>query len=184
MGRGRTDELTRQILAQMPNLAADEKKEVAKLVEAGKEAGKSLTTEKIEECKALLRQVGNLEFRIIASAQHDPTAWEAAMDFFTRRRSPDKQKLFQEALNNAAFLDIPPPPPESVSDEKMFTAKGVNGADLGKFTYSWVELDDSFRREHGLANPRDKNGKSIENPERKDALVLCTADGNLPSRNW
>src|SRR5206468_3091617 len=61
-----------------------------------------------------------------------------------------------------------------------FAATSQSGP-LGRFTYSWVEMSIGYRSDHGLANPRKKEGNRwvlIKNPTPKEAAAY------EPSRNW
>jgi SecD/SecF fusion protein len=205
VGRGRTDLLLDQIFSQYPHpsnkditdeqIAKLSSKELDKLEKAdieernkitvevtkGETAAKSLTTEKIQEVKELLTQVGSLEFRILASQQHDRDAWDAAKLAYAKPRNPLD---FREELDRRARGNKPPPPLQSLSSETKFTATGRDGP-LGKFGYSWIEMSKTFRAEHGLANPRDRNKQLIENPTKEDAdRGWDPRSQQNPSRHW
>jgi SecD/SecF fusion protein len=154
--RGHVGELANEITQQHPNAPLDE---VRKLVNPDEGQPKSssrrqaLTTEQVQERKELIAQVGSLEFRILANRTNDSDALERARQWFNSAKT-DAAK--QAELERLAFAGKPPPPPTAQGGGEHFDTN------LGRFTYSWVEVGPNYRWEKGLANPRDKAGNLID----------------------
>ncbi len=91
------------------------------------------TAEEVERIKALIAQVGSLEFRILANSQDDDKAIQEAEEYI--KDPKNKEKLERLAREGKA--------PSGPSDGKPYdTSKG-------KHSYSWIELD---RQERAVLN--------------------------------
>jgi SecD/SecF fusion protein len=167
VGRGRLPELANEIQQQYPDKPA---KEIAELLKRDSgygegdksKRGVSLTPEQVQERKELIASQGSLEFRMLANPSNDKEAIDSARSWFDKAA---KDPAIQTELDNLAFADKPPPPPTAPGGGTVFNT------DLGRFSYSWVELGSTYRHEHGLANPRDDKGNLL-NP---DDIPLSTA---------
>jgi SecD/SecF fusion protein len=122
---------------------------------------RDFTSEKIQEVKDLIAQVGSLEFRILANNQDDADAIEAAKKYFDELKDPavpeDKRKKELEDLERRAVEGKPPPMPPGPAE----LAPGQGGyyeGPKGRFRYSWVELGKQERKQLGLDNASEKGG--------------------------
>ncbi len=134
---------------------------------------RDLTEEEVNEVKALISQVGLLEFRIVANENDDEDAFEAAEQYFTEAATdPDKQS----ALNQLAQDGLPPPPP--VGDF-------VVDVSPGEATYAWVELGKEERNRYGLNNAaatQEDNSKwKLVEQGRRDNEPVRLGDRNSPT---
>jgi SecD/SecF fusion protein len=102
-------------------------------------AKKDVTSEQVQAIKNLIRQVGALEFRILANSEDDKEAIEAAKLYF-------EDSTNQTEANNRAKVGQPPPFPP-----RTFEVKLAN-KDTARYTYSWVELGKQERFSYGLNN--------------------------------
>jgi SecD/SecF fusion protein len=101
---------------------------------------KDFTQEEIEAVKAMIRQVGNLEFRIVANDTDDHPAIEAAQSYISDAANRD-------ALDRAAREGLVPPfPPGEFHD---------NLTPENPATYAWVELGQEERQQLGLSNVQE-----------------------------
>jgi SecD/SecF fusion protein len=157
VSRGHFTELANLVKEQHPDVPLQD---VLRAVQADESSrrnkskrGQSLTTEQVQERKELIAKVGSLEFRILANPEVDKDAIERATEYFKKPTSASE-------LNKLALLGEPPPPPKGSDNSPIFETK------QGRYTYSWVELGTYFRKEDGLANPRDSN----DNPMSRDEL--------------
>src|SRR4029077_6965142 len=98
---------------------------------------RSLTTEEVERGKELIKQVGSLEFRILAGPD-DAEAIEAAKKYLEEAKTNPQRKAEIEALS---AVGKPPPFPDKAFPTKNDSLTGQT------FKYSWVELSRNFRWE-------------------------------------
>jgi SecD/SecF fusion protein len=176
IGRGRIPELTNAIEQQYPDKPA---KEIAELLKhdsgtgSGEKSkrGVSLTPEQVQERKELIASQGSLEFRMLANRSNDGEAINAARAWFDKAA---KDPSIQRELENLAFADKPPPPPTAPGGGTTFNT------DLGTFAYSWVELGADYRREHGLANPRDEKGNLLVRDSK--GTLIDPKDVQVPAK--
>jgi SecD/SecF fusion protein len=167
VGRGRLPELANEIQQQYPDKPA---KDIAELLKrdsgygegAKSKRGVSLTPEQVQERKELIASQGSLEFRMLANPSNDKEALDSARNWFDKAA---KDPAIQTELENLAFADKPPPPPAAPGGGTVFNT------DLGRFAYSWVELGSTYRREHGLANPRDDKGNLLDPKDLTPAVA-------------
>ncbi len=100
--------------------------------------GKSdLTMGEIDEVKQLIRQVGSLEFRIIANDFDDKRAIDDAIE---QIKDPNRQK----SLSERALKGLPPEAPVSYGDPYEVHGEAAN--------YAWVEIGQEERLSLGLNN--------------------------------
>jgi SecD/SecF fusion protein len=159
LGRGKVTELAGEVAQQHPEAAAKDVNEVLQLSQAeggkGPRGGANLTREQVQEAKELIAQAGSLEFRILASREHDKEGIDAAIEYFKGAAKDEKRKA---KLAELAYAGKPPPPPVGPDGVTTFAVTRPDG----RYGYSWVELSPTFRQEHGLSNPRDERGNLID----------------------
>ncbi|HKB36270.1 MAG TPA: protein translocase subunit SecD, partial [Gemmataceae bacterium] len=120
----------------------------------------------MQEIKERIRQVGALEFRILANNRNDEKALNAAMKFFEDAKTNARVK---DELENLALIGSPPPPPENpdVRDARDPKEKLIFDTPLGNFSYSWVEMGKSMRHDMGLDNGTEEALKQKAALEKK-----------------
>jgi SecD/SecF fusion protein len=100
----------------------------------------------VERIKEILKQIGSLEFRILANDMDDGDrdALVAARDFL---RKAHEAPMGEEAksLEDAAKNGVPPPFPNRRPDEASFLYKNE------EIQYQWVELGKQSRFDQGLS---------------------------------
>src|SRR5262249_3595079 len=101
---------------------------------------KDFTQEEIEAVKAMIRQVGNLEFRIVANDTDDHPAIEAAQSYISDAANKD-------ALDRAAREGLVPPFPPGEFHDNLTPEQPA--------TYAWVELGQEERQQLGLSNVQE-----------------------------
>lgn len=109
--------------------------------------GNKKDTGDIETVKAQLREVGSLEFRILANDVDDADAFEAARDYFRKARENPEGPEAKE-LETAAKAGLPPPFPNRRQDETPFLFKNE------EVRYEWVEIGKHRRAEMGLSTKK------------------------------
>ncbi|HEV8060477.1 MAG TPA: protein translocase subunit SecD, partial [Gemmataceae bacterium] len=153
-GRGRVQILLNRVREQYPDAAPKEISDFINENFVGGKEHRALTTEEVERIKELIAQVGSLEFRILANTRDDKDAIEAAEKFFVDAQKEPKVKADLEAL---ALAGKPPPPPMAGPNDPFFDT----ASNIGKYSYSWVELGKAERRAFGLDNA------AAEDPQRR-----------------
>jgi SecD/SecF fusion protein len=155
----------------------------------------------VQAIKAMVAQVGRLEFRILANSHDDIQAIEAAQRMINEERAVDP-KLDQE-IQDAQNQGLPPPGPRNDDGEPrkydLILARGQKST----VSYSWVELSEAERRSLNLDNAarddprRDAawkeafahRGKARQLPETHEGALMMQGalfysrackDGNLP----
>lgn len=112
---------------------------------ARSEAGKgNINQDEVEKVKELIKQVGSLEFRILANDMDDAEAVEAAREYFRKARQ-DPNSTEAKELELSAKNGLPPPFPNRASTEAPFLFKNE------EVRYEWIELDKHFRAEENLS---------------------------------
>lgn len=108
---------------------------------------KDVTSEEVEAIKAKIRQVGSLEFRVLANEVDDKPVFEATRNYFN---NPTNPAALAEELERRARNGQPPPlpTPEDGSNDWPTTREDV----LGRAQYEWVELGKQERESLGLSN--------------------------------
>jgi SecD/SecF fusion protein len=155
IGRGHLGELALQVgeqyRADNPNKDIPQK-EIRQFLETQEKgnAQTALTTEGVQEVKEKVSQVGSLEFMIVANTTNDSKAIEAAEDYL---RSAAKNQETRDELERRAIAGLAPP---TLNNGEKFDTN------LGTYGYSWVELGAAYREEHGLNNPRDRQGRLLD----------------------
>ncbi|MFL5241800.1 MAG: protein translocase subunit SecD [Gemmataceae bacterium] len=139
---GQRGKLAQEVIAANPDA---DPKEIENFIKehSKQEKARSLTTEEVERVKELIKQVGSLEFRILAGDTDDKEAMDAAKKYVDEAKTNAQRKTELESL---AAVGRPPATPK----ERFTTRNDKLGAET--FTYSWVELSRNFRWEHGLNN--------------------------------
>lgn len=106
----------------------------------GKEAA---TEDFVQEVKALVRQVGVLEFRILANSTDDEAG---VRDAEAAINAADADPKLKETLLTRAKAGLPPPSPTG-----DYTVT-VNGSEQANVTYEWTELGKEERDTLRLSN--------------------------------
>jgi SecD/SecF fusion protein len=106
----------------------------------GDETHQKITTEKVQEIKKQIAQVGSLEFRLLANSKDDKEA-------IARAEAYIRDPRHQEELAKAALEGKAPPGPTKENGDNIFDL-----GDRGKVSYSWVELGRQERRTLDLDN--------------------------------
>jgi SecD/SecF fusion protein len=106
--------------------------------------GKEGSTEDfVQEVKERVRQVGVLEFRIVANPVDDTAGIAEARSLIERAKTDARTKA---ELEDLAKRGSPPPAPSA-----SFSVT-VNGQTIPDTTYQWVELGPEERETYGLSN--------------------------------
>jgi SecD/SecF fusion protein len=108
---------------------------------------KDVTSEEVEAIKAKIRQVGSLEFRVLANEVDDKPVFDAIRNFFN---NPPNPAAFAEELERRARNGQPPPLP--VPDDGTTDWPTTREDVLGRASYEWVELGKQERENLGLSN--------------------------------
>ncbi|MGE3806831.1 MAG: hypothetical protein AB7K24_19355, partial [Gemmataceae bacterium] len=145
IARGDLIDLQTRVQQQYPKVTAEEFGEFIKGRYAVDKEGRSLTGAQVEQIKEKIRQVGSLEFRILANDRDDAAAIKAARKFFADAKNdgPDKR-----ALQEASDLGQPPPSPRNATGGDTFPVT-IND-ETTQHTYSWVEVGKSELHSLGL----------------------------------
>jgi SecD/SecF fusion protein len=146
---------------------ADVEKVVNEKYHAGGQQKRDVTGEEVQRIKDLIRQVGRLEFAILANDHQDDDsrAIRAAQDYFLEAAKNPARKAELEKLARSGL-----PPPAPVGD---FTVRGQPAA------YQWVEIGRSERQSLGLNNAHEKDAvpnsrwaEAARARDRGEAIVL------------
>jgi len=148
---GRTKDLIARVKEQHPDVPETEIEDFVEQNYQGEKGKRHLTEEEVNRIKALIAQVGSLEFRILANSRDDEEAIKRAEEYFSPKEKADEEKLKQE-LDRLAREGKPPPPPKPPDGRTTFEVPRK-----GDFTYSWVELEREERHNLGLDNAVEKD---------------------------
>ena len=137
---------------------------------AGKQA---ITSSDVEEVKQLIKEVGSLEFRIIANNYDDGLAIQAAKDYFAEAVK-NKDSAQAKVLDDAARVGIPPP----------FPNRGINDAEPFMFKnelvqYAWVELSKHERADMGLSSENPGPGRHYD---LSSTFAIARGNGTVVDR--
>jgi len=107
----------------------------------------------VDKIKSLIREVGSLEFRILANPEDDDKAIADAKAFFDRaREAPESDEA--RSLDAAARAGLPPPfPNKPAGDVNEYIVMNE------PVQYAWVELGMNQRAEMGLSTANPGAGK-------------------------
>jgi SecD/SecF fusion protein len=150
VARGRVPILINLVREQYPNLAPTE---IESFIDENYQFSRDrrhLTGEQVQEVKELISRVGSLEFRILANAQDDKAAMDAARKFF---EEASKDKKLQDDLDALAVAGKPPPAPVNPDGDPTFPTAN----DTARHSYTWVELGKSEREYLRLSNENEKD---------------------------
>jgi preprotein translocase subunit SecD len=133
----------------------------------------------VEQAKALIRQVGLLEFRILANMQDDREAIEAAGAYLEGaddpRVPPDWRAERLRRLEDLAARGLPPPAPRYADGTNTF--QWTNPWAREEASYSWVELSPGERISLNLDNAAkddpQRNRRWKETAKARDEVRLC-----------
>ena len=118
----------------------------------------------VEKIKGLIREVGSLEFRIMANATDDADGLDAAKDYFKRAtENPTGEEA--KALETAAKAGLPPPFPNRGPSESPFLYKNE------EVRYEWVELGKHARADRGISTKNPGRTRHGENRSFYDQLA-------------
>ncbi|MBV9122605.1 MAG: protein translocase subunit SecD [Planctomycetes bacterium] len=143
VGRGQVLDLIQAVSKDHPDVNPPD---IESFINQRYQASRDFSSEQIQKVKEKIAQVGLLEFRILANQVDDRDGIDAAKKYLTQAQTDPTLKT---ELKKRALLDQPPPPPPPPSPEGFPTTR----PELGRHTYSWVELSNQQRHEMGLANP-------------------------------
>jgi SecD/SecF fusion protein len=139
---------------------------------------RDLSAEEVQRIKDLVKQVGNLEFRILANSADDKEAIKDAQDYINDKM---KNRLTEEYGNRG--LPPPVPPEGNTNRPKIYTITLKGGA--SRVQYAWVELDKEERRQLGLDNESEKTPRGFSSwhfmNENRDKAVQIPLHPNDPS---
>jgi SecD/SecF fusion protein len=124
------------------------------------------TEDYIQEVKGLVRQVGVLEFRIVANPNDDAAGVADARSLIERAKTDPK---FKDELEDLARRGLPPPAPSSTYSVT------VNGETIPDTTYQWVELGPEERESYGLSNAYATEGPKPRPGEKNTPTWLYPA---------
>ncbi|MGL6075631.1 MAG: protein translocase subunit SecD [Fimbriiglobus sp.] len=137
------------------------------------------TQDFVQEVKERVRQVGVLEFRILANSIDDIEGMNEARSIIDRAKSDPKLKAEYELL---AQRGSPPPSPTN-----LYTVT-VNNQTIPETSYQWVELGPEERETYGLSNayeteaPKPRYGSQREHLHPRLTAVR-NADGGAYSKS-
>lgn len=123
-------------------------------------AGEGANAGEVEEIKERIRQVGSMEFRILANPVDDEKAILAAADYLRRgAENPDSEE--GRALDAAARAGLPPPFPNKSPDDPDAYVVQAGGPSDGAIPvqYAWVELDKNLRKDLGISTTQPGQGR-------------------------
>jgi SecD/SecF fusion protein len=104
----------------------------------------------VDKIKLLIREVGSLEFRILANDTDDADALEAARDYFKRAKENPTGPEAKD-LEAAAKSGLPPPFPNRGPNEPPFIFHNE------EVRYEWVELGKHARAEKRISTKLPEN---------------------------
>ena len=139
-----------------------------------------VTEDEVANIKALIAEVGSLEFRFLANTTDDREAIELAEKYFEDAQT---NKAKADLLDRLAREGKPPPAPEppagsvfETTDGRKFPAFDISPH--GQVTYAWVELDRGLRQDLDLDNAAENaTGVSERYPqEPRNALWNLAAE--------
>ena len=104
---------------------------------------KGATEDYVQEVKERVRQVGVLEFRIVANSTDDAAGVSETRAAIERQKTDPKVKAELEDLARRGLPPLAAPSSYSVT---------VNGETVADTTYQWVELGPEERDSYGLSN--------------------------------
>lgn len=119
------------------------------------EGGPGLNQSEVEQIKGLIREVGSLEFRILANDMDDGDreALDAAREFMRRAHENPTGPEAQE-LATAAKAGLPPPFPNRGPNETPFIFKGE------EIRYEWIEIGKQGRADLGISTSLPEGQRS------------------------
>src|SRR5262249_42925701 len=143
---------------------------------------KDFTAAEVERIMDKIRQVGSLEFRILANTNDDKPVIDATTKYYAdaAKGETDADKVAREAILAAARdgkAPPLPPPPDGDSWDNSAPAE----RELGKLRYAWVEIGRSERATLQLDNAQGSGGglrwRQMADARAKGRKELKTPDG-------
>jgi SecD/SecF fusion protein len=132
-----------------------------------------ITGEEVQRIKEKIKQVGSMEFRILANNRDDRAVFDATLKYFNDLATNAKLK---EEVDRRALLGLPPPLPAPAEGERDFP---TTRDELGRFTYEWVEVGRNERPSLFLNNAAENDTRPLSastNRTRRDYwLEVATA---------
>ncbi len=163
VGRGQIEELITRVSKQHPEVSLEDIRSF--IQDNYKATGQQhLTEEEVDRVKGLIKQVGSLEFRILANSRDDAEAIKKAEESFPDTKNETEAKKLRLELDRLAHEGKPPPPPAPPPGRSTFDL-----GERGQVTYSWVELDKEERHALGLDN-------AAENDSSRNSLWKAVAE--------
>jgi SecD/SecF fusion protein len=123
----------------------------------------AITEDYVEEVKALVAQVGVLEFRILANATDDKEAIDQAIGIINNMSPEEADRL--------AKAGQPPPPPVR---DGGFAAKAMSDSTVDGVQYAWVEIGKEERESMGLNNKAPDVGLKLALKNQRGKAYLHT----------
>jgi SecD/SecF fusion protein len=185
VGLGRLALLETQVLNQYQGDKEVSPDELRQFIDENYKVSKErrhMTTEEVEHIKELISRVGSLEFRILANTVDDVAANEAAKKLFADAQKDPKIRTELDALAVAGKPPTAPIPPPGENDFPTAT-------NIGRYTYTWVELGISERHTLGLNNaaendPNNMMWKQVAEARKKgEPVPILGGTALLYSRN-
>jgi SecD/SecF fusion protein len=105
------------------------------------EEQKGFSTDEVERIKSLIRQVGKLEFLILANSRDDKEGSSNGVD-----DAQEYLRTHKEETDKFAKQGLPPP-----TSGKVFTINLAHDT-KSNVSYRWVEISPKYRKELGLSN--------------------------------
>ncbi|MFL5339429.1 MAG: protein translocase subunit SecD [Gemmataceae bacterium] len=119
---------------------------------AGKQR-KDVTGEEVENIKQKIKQVGSLEFRILANENDDKPVIDEIKKWYGDPVTKDK---LARAAKKGQAPAVPPPP----EGEKAWPNSMPPDREVGPLSYTWVELGKAERIKEGVNNDKEREGGS------------------------
>src|SRR5260370_15095201 len=125
---------------------------VKKTYGAGRQR-KDVTGEEVENIKQKIKQVGSLEFRILANQSDDRPVMDGIKKWYAEPKTKD-------ILESNARKGLPPPVPPPPEGEKGWPNAMPPAREVGPLTYTWVEMSKAERGELGVHDDAAKASRS------------------------
>ncbi|HEX3152215.1 MAG TPA: protein translocase subunit SecD [Gemmataceae bacterium] len=122
------------------------------LLPYGSQADGGVSQGEVERIKDTIKEVGSLEFRILANTYDDGPAISDAEKYLLRGQEKDSDEA--KALANNALLGLPPPfPNKPPGDVDEYLVKAADETPI-PVQYAWVELDKVQRAHLGISSSK------------------------------
>ncbi len=115
---------------------------------------RAFSSEEVERVKELISRVGSLRFVILANGSDDKEAIDAARQMYGSKVSPELKAQLEDARQKGK----PPTPPTQITPD----GEGFPVRNLGRFTYSWLEMGPHIRSQYHLDNASENDPRPVE----------------------